>query len=286
MSDLAISFLDFCFRNKVDGISCASHFYNYVHPNTLHALVPFYLTRESKNDIIFLIMTLSLDPYPRIAGDSHILFQPITAISSLLDLIGPLPQGRRLFGPTVLESRQPSRNLPIFSDRNRWTDREEKRTRALWDFQFSVFNFWNSSKRLQKQKSCLNKTPSGFLFFSDFHFILKLILFLSYFNLMELEVVILLKFYSTFILFYWLSMCSFLHIFLARSNTSNVFLISFLLARPVPDSGSIRLFELHKVHQDWRGKNEIGGCDGSRLGGRVAGPRNNIKRNNRLTNRG
>lgn len=51
--------------------------------------------------------------YPRIAGDSHILFQPITAISSLLDLIGPLPQGRRLFGPTVLESR--SRNLPIFS---------------------------------------------------------------------------------------------------------------------------------------------------------------------------
>lgn len=83
------------------------------------SLVPFCLTRELKNDIIFLIMTLSLDPYPRIAGDSHILFQPITAISSLLDLIGPLPQGRRLFGPTVLESRQPSRNLPIFSDRNR-----------------------------------------------------------------------------------------------------------------------------------------------------------------------
>lgn len=52
---------------------------------------------------------------PRIAGNSHILFQPITAISSLLDLIGPLPQGRRLFGPTVLESRQPSRNFPIFS---------------------------------------------------------------------------------------------------------------------------------------------------------------------------
>lgn len=29
-------------------------------------------------------------------------------LSPLLDLIGPLPQGRRLFGPTVLESRQPS----------------------------------------------------------------------------------------------------------------------------------------------------------------------------------
>jgi len=63
----------------------------------------------------FCISTLSLDPYPRIAGDSHILFQPITAISPLLDLIGPLPQGRRLFGPTVLESKRPSRGFPIFS---------------------------------------------------------------------------------------------------------------------------------------------------------------------------
>lgn len=60
--------------------------------------------------------------HPRIAGDSHILFQPITAISSLLDLIGPLPQGRRLFGPTVLESR---RNFPIFSsDRNNEMENE------------------------------------------------------------------------------------------------------------------------------------------------------------------
>lgn len=73
-----------------------------------------YLSDSRKNGAIFYwTRTLSLGLYPRIAGDSHILFQPITAISSLLDLIGPLPQGRRLFGPTVLESR--SRNLPIFS---------------------------------------------------------------------------------------------------------------------------------------------------------------------------
>lgn len=87
-----------------------------------------YLTRGSKNDVTFSVTMPPLDPYPRIAGDSHILFQPITAISSLLDLIGPLPQGRRLFGPTVLESRQPSRNLPIFSGRSRTYRREEKRT--------------------------------------------------------------------------------------------------------------------------------------------------------------
>lgn len=99
-----------------------------------------YLTRGSKNDVTFSITIPSLDPYPRIAGDSHILFQPITAISSLLDLIGPLPQGRRLFGPTVLESRQPSRNLPIFSGRGRTYRREEKRTRKahLRDLRFPI----------------------------------------------------------------------------------------------------------------------------------------------------
>lgn len=84
----------------------------------------------------FLITMLSLDPYPRIAGDSHILFQPITAISSLLDLIGPLPQGRRLFGPTVLESRQPSRNLPIFSGWNFIPT--GKKANELF---FEIFNF-------------------------------------------------------------------------------------------------------------------------------------------------
>lgn len=83
-------------------------------------------------------MTLSLDPYPRIAGDSHILFQPITAISSLLDLIGPLPQGRRLFGPTVLESRQPSRNLPIFSGRNRIYRRKANELSEIFNFQFEI----------------------------------------------------------------------------------------------------------------------------------------------------
>lgn len=94
------------------------------------------------------LRTLSPDPYPRIAGDSHILFQPITAISSLLDLIGPLPQGRRLFGPTVLESRQPSRNLPIFSGRNRIST-----GRKASELSFEVFHiqFWNSGRRLEEK---------------------------------------------------------------------------------------------------------------------------------------
>lgn len=62
------------------------------------------LTPLKKNPNCELFGVVVAGSYPRIAGDSHILFQPITAISPLLDLIGPLPQGRRLFGPTVLES--------------------------------------------------------------------------------------------------------------------------------------------------------------------------------------
>lgn len=110
----------------------------------------------------FLLTTLSLDPYPRIAGDSHILFQPITAISSLLDLFGPLPQGRRLFGPTVLESRQPSRNLPIFSGIvYRW---EEKRTSS--PPRFSIFTFGIQAggwKKIAKAKIMFKKLQVDFI---------------------------------------------------------------------------------------------------------------------------
>lgn len=143
--------IDFAFMTKSTE-SHARHIFIIIYLNVLilYAFVSFRLIWGLKNNMIFSITTLSLDPYPRIAGDSHILFQPITAISSLLDLIGPLPQGRRLFGPTVLESRQPSRSLPIFFDRHRMTvhRREEKQTSSLLIFNFQ---FWNSSKRLEEE---------------------------------------------------------------------------------------------------------------------------------------
>lgn len=135
-----------------------------------------YLVRvEDWKSIWFvLITTLSLDPYPRIAGDSHILFQPITAISSLLDLIGPLPQGRRLFGPTVLESRQPSRNLPIFSSRNRIPT-----GRKANELSSEIFHiqFWNSSGRLEEKIADAKivfrkKFQVDFYFLSIFNFLL------------------------------------------------------------------------------------------------------------------
>lgn len=121
---------------------------------------------------VWFFLMLSLDSYPRIAGDSHILFQPITAISSLLDLIGPLPQGRRLFGPTVLESRQPSRNLPIFSGRNFiLTGRKANELPS----EIFNFQFWNSSRRLEENCKSENhaEKKSWFLFLIYFYFILR-----------------------------------------------------------------------------------------------------------------
>lgn len=88
----------------------------------------------------------SLRLYPRIAGDSHILFQPITAISSLLDLFGPLPQGRRLFGPTVLESR--SRSLPILLSSLIETMKRKANKLSL---EISSFRFWSSRRWLEKE---------------------------------------------------------------------------------------------------------------------------------------
>lgn len=142
--------------------------------NILYAFVSRCLSRGLKNGVIFFlpITMLSLDPYPRIAGDSHILFQPITAISSLLDLIGPLPQGRRLFGPTVLESRQPSRNLPIFSGWNRIPTWKKSERALLWDFQFSVLKFQVGGwKKIAETKIVFKRKWIDFLFLIDFYFI-------------------------------------------------------------------------------------------------------------------
>lgn len=153
----------FHFRNKVDkGISRASRFYNYVYSNTLLYILQltfFFIRLEDRTVMWFFTITRRHRwiPYPRIAGDSHILFQPITAISSLLDLIGPLPQGRRLFGPTVLESRQPSRNLPIFSPVGIVQSDGKKSANELSSWKFSISNFGNSSKRLEGGRISKNR---------------------------------------------------------------------------------------------------------------------------------
>lgn len=162
----------------------------------------------------FLLAMLSLDPYPRIAGDSHILFQPITAISSLLDLFGPLPQGRRLFGPTVLESKQPSRKLLIFSGIRcipMYTDGKKSERVLLQDFEFPVLEFkQEAGRKSQKRKSCLNPQKLQVDFISyRFLFYVKINVTTFRFNVKNLKLLIFLQhqYINTFILLSYYISC-------------------------------------------------------------------------------
>lgn len=138
MSDLAISFLDFCFRNKVDGISCASHFYNYVHPNTLHALVPFCLTRESKNDnfldydVIARSVSQNCGRQPHIVSTNH----------SNLIAVGPNRSlaSRQAIVWTYRPRVETTESQPPDFLRSESLDRPGRKANAS-SLRFSIFNF-------------------------------------------------------------------------------------------------------------------------------------------------
>lgn len=95
---------------------------------------------------------LSLDRIPELRATATYCFNQ-SQLSPLLDLIGPLPQGRRLFGPTVVESRQPSRILDFLRSLER-TGRWQEYERTL------VCDSWLSKLKQPLEKGAREQTFS------------------------------------------------------------------------------------------------------------------------------